>query len=88
MIVLRSTHDALQLKFLSLRHDFDKILRDWNALVERINDRGGEQFLQSSYDERLSQDDIKRLLMLVHPDKHDGKPAAVEMTQKLLRLRQ
>jgi hypothetical protein len=36
---------------------------------------------------QLTQEDIKRMLMLCHPDKHDGKQAAVEMTQKLLAMR-
>lgn len=35
----------------------------------------------------LSTGDIKRLISLCHPDKHGGKPMAVEMTQKLLSLR-
>lgn len=35
----------------------------------------------------LSTEDIKRLISLCHPDKHGGKPMAVEMTQKLLSLR-
>lgn len=35
----------------------------------------------------LSPGDLKRLISLCHPDKHGGKPMAVEMTQKLLSLR-
>lgn len=35
----------------------------------------------------LSNDDIKRLLMLCHPDKHGGKEMARQMTTKLLTLR-
>jgi hypothetical protein len=37
--------------------------------------------------EQFSQDEIRSLLMLVHPDKHDGKESAKVMTQKLLRMR-
>jgi hypothetical protein len=64
----------------------------WNDLVERVNEKGGEDFLKHGImpedaPPQFSQDEIKRLLMLCHPDKHDGKAMAVEMTQKLLRLR-
>lgn len=35
----------------------------------------------------FSDEDIKRLLMLCHPDKHGGKEMARQMTTKLLTLR-
>jgi hypothetical protein len=35
----------------------------------------------------FTEEEIKKLLMLCHPDKHNGKQMAVEMTQKLLALR-
>jgi len=35
----------------------------------------------------FSQEDIKRLIMLCHPDKHGGKKMAEDMTKKLLTIR-
>ncbi len=36
----------------------------------------------------LTQEDIKRLIRLAHPDKHKNSQASTEITAKLLRLRQ
>jgi len=36
---------------------------------------------------QFSQEDIKRLLRLCHPDRHDNSDAANEMTKKLLSMR-
>lgn len=87
MFVRRSTHDALKMDHLVLQMKFDKLLAEWNELVGRLNAKGGERFLSGEGAPKLSREDISRLLQLCHPDKHDGKPQAVEMTQKLLRLR-
>lgn len=35
----------------------------------------------------FSEEEIKTLIRLCHPDKHQGRAAAVSMTQKLLRIR-
>lgn len=53
------------------------------ALIEMIV----EHLQRQSSPEQFSQDEIRSLLMLVHPDKHDGKESAKVMTQKLLRMR-
>lgn len=64
----------------------------WNSLVGRINSLGGEAFLQKATIHppapQFTADDVQRLIMLCHPDKHDGKPIATEMTQKLLKLKE
>lgn len=36
---------------------------------------------------QFTLDEISSLVVLCHPDKHDGKASAVTMTQKLLKLR-
>ncbi len=41
----------------------------------------------TSSQEQFSQDEIRSLLVLIHPDKHDGKESAKVLTQKLLRMR-
>jgi hypothetical protein len=44
--------------------------------------------MQSMHRQQFNAEDIKRLLQLCHPDKHDGKAIATEMTQKLLKLKE
>lgn len=71
---------------------YTTLRQQMDDLVEIINDKGGADFLRHGVmpceiPSPLSKDDIRRLLMLVHPDKHDGKSMAVEMTQKLLKIR-
>lgn len=101
MIVRQSTYDkavrqrteaesslfVLQLRYSALADRYSEIIAEWNALVKRINAKGGEQFLEGSSNNQFTEDDIKKLLQLCHPDKHDGKQIAVDMTQKLLQLR-
>lgn len=62
----------------------------WDTLVDRVNVKGGEDFLDRGVlpENLLSQEDVRKLLQLVHPDKHDGKQMAVEMTQKLLKMKE
>lgn len=65
----------------------------WNTLVERINRLGGEDFLdhakigKGSVNTQFTDAELKSLLQLVHPDKHDGKESAVRITQKINQLR-
>jgi hypothetical protein len=66
------------------------LLRKWNDLVERINQLGGESFLQGATEKHVqfTADELQRLIQLCHPDKHDGKQMATEMTAKLLKMKQ
>lgn len=68
---------------------YGSLLKEWNDLVGKVNAKGGLSALKPTTPvEQLSEDDCKRLLMLIHPDKHGGKQAAVEMTQKILAIRE
>jgi hypothetical protein len=62
-----------------------KLIDRWNSLAERINAKGGQEFMDTAI--MLPRDEIKSLLSLVHPDKHNGKESAVRWTQRLLELR-
>lgn len=66
---------------------YEQLLNEYNKLVKRINEKGGEQFLQHAAIQptgiQLSKEDLKSLIQLCHPDKHGGKESAVEMTKKL-----
>lgn len=73
MIVWRSTYDLLHVKHVAL-------VTKWNALVNQINKKGQQQ-------SQFTQDEIKVLVKLCHPDKHQGNKEAEEITKKLLELR-
>lgn len=97
MFVLNSTYQQMfqrairaELVLRSVSDDRDRLTDKWNALVNRINALGGENFLQrgaAARDDRFSAEDIQRLLQLCHPDKHDGKQMATDMTAKLLKMK-
>ena len=87
LVVPKSKYDALVVKYSIL---FNK----WDSLVDRINDLGGEDFLDTatSSDDLFkqnvfSQDELRKLIQLCHPDKHDGKQIAQDMTSKLNGMR-
>lgn len=80
---------TLELEYKRLQDIQEARLRDHNALIDRWNSlvRHVNATANTCTQPHLSQEDIKRLIVLVHPDKHGGKPLAVEMTQRLLQLR-
>jgi hypothetical protein len=56
-----------------------RLEQKWNDLVKRFNVQQQPQ--------QFTQEELAKLIQLCHPDKHDGKASATEMTQKLLRMR-
>lgn len=67
---------------------YTKLLSKWNDLVTKINDHGGDAiFDRKPASTQFDKEDINRLLMLCHPDKHGGKEMATKMTAKLIKLR-
>ena len=106
MFVLSSKYKKLNIDLIEMKSDYymlqenhDRLIReknrlavDWNNLIRKVNNKGGEAFLDgdlkpSNDGIKLNEVDIKRLLSLCHPDKHGGKKLAVDMTQKLLEMR-
>lgn len=100
MFVRRSTHDAMreravraEAELFQLQLRFSALTKQWNDLVARINEKGGERFLKYATVQpkvqpaQFTEDEITKLIQLCHPDKHGGKPMATEMTQKLLALK-
>ncbi len=74
---------------IMFKRKYDALLDEWNDLVGRVNAAGGVSGIKKRNEAQnpFSQEDIKRLLMLCHPDRHGGKQMAVEMTQKLTAMR-
>lgn len=73
---------------------FKELQAKWNDLVERVNKKGGEAFLNHGElygfvkpSQQFTDDELRSLLQLVHPDKHNGKQSAVNMTKKINQLR-
>lgn len=70
---------------------YNALHKRWNELIDKLNAKGGQEFIDEGVLPcelpQLTQEDIRRLILLVHPDKHEGKPMAVELTQKLLKMR-
>ena len=89
MFVLNSTYQKELKARLELTIAFNHLQTKWNNLVDRINDKGGEEFLESDPSKnKLSKEELTKLISLCHPDKHDGKASATIMTKKLLKLRE
>ena len=78
MFVTSKKYNDLELRYYELGSK-------WDLLVTRINEMGGQKFLDG--EALLDQSEIKKLITLCHPDKHNGKDVATEMTQRLLELR-
>lgn len=74
------------------RWGFARILTKYNDLVDIINGKGGQEFLDGpGVDERTNSQftdkELKILQGLCHPDKHQGADRATEITRKILSLR-
>lgn len=99
MFVLQSTHLKViqqrnheQKQAMFWHQEYGKLNVKWNSVVEKINEKGGMDFLNngSISAETVNQftdDELRSLLQLVHPDKHGGKQSAVLLTQKINQLR-
>ncbi len=90
MFVLQSTYDRLEAEHVATIRAYRRLNDKWTSLVTTINEKGGERFLTHGKivdGSQFTVEDINRLLSLCHPDKHDGKRVATEMTQRLLALR-
>lgn len=100
MIVLQSTHDRViqQRDHAQKQHwrwysSYQELQAKWNDVVEQINKKGGMDFLNNGTlvgaktSKQFTDEELRSLLQLVHPDKHGGKQSAVTMTQKINALR-
>lgn len=90
MFVRQSKYDDVLRRAIAAESRFSTLQQEWNSLIKRINRKGGENFLRKATLRPavpLNESEIVKLIQLCHPDKHDGKPMATEMTQKLLELK-
>lgn len=94
MFMRESTHlsivSELKTEILTLTLRLNFLQEEWNTLVRRINKKGGEQFLNEARmgaPSPFTEEEMRKLLILCHPDKHGGKALAEEMTARILDLR-
>lgn len=92
MFVKSSKYDKLLIEKQLLELEFNNRTNEWNKLVKLINSKGGENFLNNAtlttkVVTQFTDSELRSLLQLVHPDKHDGKTSAVTLTQKINQLR-
>jgi hypothetical protein len=98
-VVLRNTVAALEMRLRHLERAplGSKAELDLQRLVREIDMLGGMPFIQCAVEQvrrapaaagsPFGQEDMRRLLMLCHPDKHGGKQMAHDITAKLLKMR-
>ncbi len=97
MFVRQSTYDKMKQRaeiaeaaYWEKRRECNKHIEEWNAMIKGYNKILSEvktlrPFLNSP--KQFTQEEIQKLILLCHPDKHDGKPMAVELTQRLIKMR-
>lgn len=69
---------------------YNKLGKKWGDLVDTINQKGGQDFLDNATigsKSQFSKSDIDSMIRLCHPDKHNNSTAATRITQMLLAMR-
>jgi len=84
---------AAESSLMYTNRQLQTLRNEMDELVRRINAKGGEAFLrygtlQPQQQTHFTKDEVTKMLMLCHPDKHGGKQSATDMTAKLLKLRE
>jgi len=90
MFVSQSSYDQEVRKRVLAEMEFERAVKRYNRLIDRINRLGGEDFLNNAtldHPNQFDRSDLNTLIHLCHPDKHNGKPSANNMTMKLIVLR-
>jgi len=85
MFVLQKTYDELLTRTHCYQEAFVELQLRWNALVEKINSKGGEEFLENAIFPQnnavFSKEDLREILIHLHPDKHNGSKRATKIFQ-------
>lgn len=91
MFVGRAKYDRAVQQGAAALAKYLNLVREWNDLVDLIEDLGGLKRIREAVNsppQQFTDDDIRRLLQLCHPDKHSNSSLAQDMTRKLLAARQ
>ena len=96
MFVRKSTYDSCYSDLMSLRISFEvlkrrheELAKNWNDLVRKINHKGGESFLDQEpiFGCQFNEYDLKQILILCHPDKHNNSEKSNIITKKINEIR-
>lgn len=76
------------------QNEIYKYIYENNKLLKRCADledeviilRNTRQTKTENTSTGFTQTELKRLIGLIHPDKHDNKPSSIELTQKVLKM--
>lgn len=83
MFVRKSKYDEVRRKVIDLTWEYDALLSHWNRLVNEINSKGGQKFLEGPNPTSFSIEELKKLRSLVHPDKHNNSAISNELSAKI-----
>lgn len=86
MIVSKRRYQRLLRAYDRVCTDHAMLKHMWNELVQTINSKGGEEFLNSGAIQSampLSNDELLEIRSLCHPDKHGNSDRATRITQRL-----
>jgi hypothetical protein len=80
----KNAYKKEKIKSQSLQILFDYTVQRYNNLVNKINKAGGEQI----FTQQFSKEELRTLLILCHPDKHNGSTTAHKISTKINSIRQ
>ena len=84
----RKKHDNLQRAAVDLLQERDDKYKTMHSYMRAcVNRLEAELSKARANSGQFTQDELRSLVQLVHPDKHGGKEVAVRMTQKINSLR-
>lgn len=89
MFVRQSKYDEIKVELYATQYALNAKVEQWNKLVTRINNKGGENFLQNGSvkgSSQFTEDELKTLRRLCHPDKHDSSKSSNELSAKINNL--
>jgi hypothetical protein len=98
MFVRKAKYEAALKKIEEFERDkawqvnkFNRLVREFNSLAMWIKVRGGtaviDQQMAKACNVTFTPDEIKSMIRLCHPDKHNGSTVANVITTKLLQMR-
>lgn len=89
MFIFKSTYEEILLDKLNSEIAFKTLLIKWNDLVDKLNEKGGDSFLNGKIKkDQFSKEELRDLLILCHPDKHNGNEKSTKITQRIVAMRQ
>lgn len=89
MLVRQSKYDELKVQLYATQYALNSKVEQWNELVSRINAKGGENFLQNGSvkgSSQFTEDELKALRRLCHPDRHGSSKSSNELSAKINNL--